>query len=340
MNSLEVKKILKENAEKIIPIIEEILVSYVDDRNKKVIKYPILTGGKIVRPSLAITSCKMFGGKEEDVLYAAASLEILHNYSLIIDDMIDHSFLRRKKPTCWAKFGRSMAECVGVDYSASIFQGAIKSKKSVEVVDILTRTMKILINGEILDVLFEQSGRENEPFVEENRFERIEDEDYFEMANKKTSALIQASCEVGALIGGAKEKQIEFLRKYGFGFGLAYQIQDDILDIFGNENIFGKKKGQDIKEGKLGNIVILYAFRELSSSDKKKFLKIIRKENAEEKEIEEAIKLIEKTSSREKTSKLANDFIEEAKENLNYLPKNKWNEILRIISDFVIKREK
>jgi len=340
MNSSEVKKFLKETADKVIPLVNEILVSDVDNRNKNAIKYPISTGGKRVRPGLAMASCLMFGGKEEDVLYAAASLEILHNYSLIIDDMIDHSSLRRKKPTCWAEFGKSMAECVGIDYTASIFQGAIKSKRSAEVTKVLARTMKVLVDGEILDILFEQSGRENEPFVKENRFKRIEDEDYFEMVNKKTSALIQSSCELGAMLAGAKEKEIEYLRKYGFGFGLAYQIQDDILDIFGDQEIFGKRKGQDIKEGKLGNIVILYAFRELSSSDKEKFLKIIRDKDAKEEEIEEAISLIERTNSEEKTRKLARNFVNEAKDNLNYLPKNKWNDILRIMADFVIKREK
>ncbi len=340
MNSLEVKKFLEENAKKVTPLIEEILVSGVDDRNKNAIKYPISTGGKRVRPGLVVASCRMFDGKEEDVLYAAAGLEILHNYSLIIDDMIDHSSLRRKKPTCWAEFGKSMAECVGIDYAASIFQGAIKSRRPIEVADILARTMKTLVDGEILDILFEQSGRDNEPFVRKNRFKRIEDEDYFEMVNKKTSALIQSSCEIGAMLAGAKEEEIELLRKYGFGFGLAYQIQDDILDIFGEQEVFGKKKGQDIKEGKLGNIVILYALRELSSSDKKKFLEIIRNEDAKEEEIEEAINLIEKTNSKERTCKLAENFVKEAKGNLDHLPKNEWNDILRIMADFVIKREK
>jgi len=340
MNSLEVKKFLEQSAKRTNPIMKELLLSYVGDENKEAIKYPLLTGGKRVRPALAIASCRMFGGKLEDVLYPSASLEILHNYSLIIDDMIDNSPLRRGNPTCWAKFGRSIAQCIAIDYSASIFQGANRSKKPIEVSEILARTMKLLVDGEILDILFEQSGRENELYVEKNRCREVTDNNYFRMANKKTSALIQASCEVGGLIAGAGKDEVELLRKYGFGFGMAFQIQDDILDIFGDKKVFGKEKAQDIIDGKLGNIIILFTFRELSSSDKRRFSQIIKKEGITEEEKKEAIRLIRKTSSFSEATKLGKNFIEEAKRNLNLLPQNEWNDILGIMADFVIERKK
>ena len=340
MNFLEVRKFLEQSAERTNPIMEELIVSHVGSENKEAIKYPFLTGGKRVRPALAIASCKMLGGKLEDVLYPAASLEILHNYSLIIDDMIDNSPLRRGNSTCWAKFGRSIAQCIAIDYSASIFQGANRSKKPIEISEILARTMKLLVDGEILDILFEQSGREDEPYVKENRCRKVTDDNYFKMANNKTSALIQASCEIGGLIAGAEKNEVGLLRKYGFGFGMAFQIQDDILDIFGDKRIFGKEKAQDIIDGKLGNIVILFTFRGLSLSDKKRFSQIIKNEEITEKEKEEAIKLIRKTNSFSEATKLGKDFIEEAKRNLSLLPQNKWNDILSTMADFVIERQK
>ncbi len=116
-----IESILTKLARKVDPIIKKILILNVDRKFQELVKYPISAGGKRLRPALAIFSCQLLGGKLKDVLYPAAALEILHNYTLIIDDMIDNSILRRGKKTCWAKFGQSMAQCVGIDFAASIF---------------------------------------------------------------------------------------------------------------------------------------------------------------------------------------------------------------------------
>jgi len=340
MTYLELKKFLNYTAKKIHPVMKELLNSDVDRKNKEVVYYQISTGGKRIRPSLAIASCKMLGGKLEDVLYPAASLEVLHNFSLIIDDIVDNSTLRRKNPTCWFKFGRSITQIISINYSAAIFQKIHQSKKSADISEILAKTMKAIVDGEILDVLFEQSGRNDEPYVKNNRYKKITKRDYFKMANKKTASMIQASCEIGGLVAGASKKELELLRKYGVNFGMAFQIQDDILDIFGKQKLFGKKPGRDIAEGKLGNIVILLAFKELSSLDKKRFLKIIRKKKISSKDVKGAIRLIKKTKSLSEASALGKGFISEAKRNLELLPKNKWNDILKAMADFVIEREK
>ncbi len=340
MTYSELKKFLNYVDLKIQPIMKELLNSSVDRKYKKVLYYQILTGGKRIRPALAIASCKMLGGKLEDVLYPAASLEILHNLCLIIDDMIDRSVLRRKELTYWSKFGKSIAEIVSIDYSAALFQGANRSKKPIEVSEIMAKTMKAIVDGEILDVLFEQSGREDEPFVQSNRYQKITEKDYFKMVSKKTASLTRASCEIGGLVAGAKKKELEFLKKYGLNFGMAFQTQDDILDIFGKPELFGKEFGRDIIEGKLGNIVILFAFRDFSSLGRKRFLKIIRKKKVAKKDIKEAIKLIKKTNAFLEASALGKSFIYEAKKNLNLLPRNKWNDILRTMANFVVEREK
>jgi len=336
----ELKKFLEFTEEKINPIIEELLISYVDPKNREAVKYQFSTGGKRLRPALAIACCNMLGGKIEDVLYPAASLEILHNYSLIADDIIDKSVLRRGKPTCWFKLGKSIAQCVEINYGAAIFQGAIRSKKPQEISELLAKTIKTLIDGEILDILFEQSSRDNEPFVRQNRYQKLIDDDYFEMVSKKTAALIQASCEIGGIVSAAKEKDLEKLREYGLNFGKAFQIQDDILDIFGAQKSFGKRRGQDIADGKMGNIVILFSSREFSSQNKKRFLEIIKKGNVNNKEVSEVVEMIKKTNSLSQASLLGKKFIDEAKKSLNSLPKNEGNDILRAMADFVIARER
>ena len=340
MTYSELKKYLSYVDDKISPVMKELLNSDVDKKNKHAVHYQILTGGKRVRPALAIASCKMFGGRLNDILYPAASLEILHNYTLIIDDIIDNSILRRKNPTCWYKFGRSISEVITIDYAAAIFQKAGQWKKSAEVSEILAKTMKAIVDGEILDILFEQSGRENEPFINKNRYREISEKDYFKMVRRKTSLFIEASCEIGGLVAGAKKREIGLLKKYGLAFGTAFQIQNDILDIIGTEKVFGKKIGEDIIEGKLGNIVILLAFKELSLNDRRKFLNIMRKGEVTKTDVREAIRLIQKTNSLSKASTLGKSYIYEAKRNLNLLPKNNWNDTLMVMADYVIERQK
>lgn len=293
-----------------------------------------------MRPTLSIISCQMLGGKIKDVLYPAAGLEIMHNYTLIVDDIIDNSLLRRGKPTLWAKFGRSTAQCVGIDYSAAVFQAANKSNNLVKTSELFAKTLKTIAGGEILDILFEQSGRKEEPYAVKNRYYNIVEKDYFKMAGKKTASLFEACCEAGGIAAQAKKKELAALRNYGFNLGIAFQIQDDILDIFGKEKNFGKVIGGDIAERKLGNIVILYALKELKPAGRKRFLRILRKEEIRKSDIKEAVKLIEKTNSREKAEALAKKFIEKAKGQLSYLPQNNWNKLLSQTADFIKERKK
>ena len=321
--------------------IQELLGSNSDKRLSQIINYQIFVGGKRLRPLLAIVCHNLLGGKRlENVLYSAAGLEILHNYTLIIDDIIDNSVLRRGKKTCWAKFGISITQCIGIEYSATIFQSANRSKYPIKISELFAKTMKVISEGEVLDILFEQGERENESYVTENRYLEIENKDYFEMVGKKTASLFQSCCETGGICANAKEKEINALKSYGFNLGIAFQIRDDILDIFSKEKTFGKTIGKDIIEKKLGNIVVLYALKEFTTKDKKRFLKIIRKENINDRDVKQAMELIKKTNSKEKADLLGKSFVKKAKKSLNSLPKNKWSNILEEFANFIVEREK
>lgn len=326
--------------QKVDPAIYELLCTHVEQRCQNLAKYQISCGGKRLRPTLAFLSCELLGGKEEDVLYPAASLEILHNSTLIIDDIIDHSDTRRGNKTVWKKYGTSMAECFSMDYVASVFQGAMKSPKPKELTELFAKTLKTIVDGEVDDILFERSGRESEPFVQENRFENITEEDYHLMAEKKTAALIKASCETGGICAGGSASDVELLGEYGFNIGVAFQIRDDILDIFGDEKEFGKKIGKDIIEKKLGNIVVLFAIKELNAQEREELLSILNTSQAiQDSQVESAINLIKKTSANEKASKLAEEFVEKALMVLNKLPKNEANNTLAEIATFIVQRK-
>jgi len=336
----KINNFLAEITDSVNKVMNNLLALYADKENKELIEYQVSTGGKRLRPALAIICCKLLGKKTKDVLYAAAGLELIHNYSLIVDDVIDNSPLRRNEPTVWAKFGKSIAQCIGLDYSATIFQAANRSKKSVEITEVFSRAIKEIFAGEVLDILFEQTGREEDPYVVKNRYKDITEDNYLEMVCKKTASLFGASCEIGAICADANLKETKLLKDYGFNLGMAFQISDDILDIFGKEESFGKKIGKDIEEGKGGNAVIFLASKEFSEEDKKVFWDIIRKKSNTEEDIKMAINLIQKTNAKEKALDYARSFAEKAKRDLFLLPQNKWNYFLMGITNLVVERDK
>ena len=323
------------------PVIKRVLISGVDKKFHDIVSYQISTGGKRLRPALAIISCLALGGKIKDVLYPAAGLEILHNYTLIIDDMIDNDQERRGKPTLWSKFGESIAQCVGIDYGTAVFQAAKHSNKYIKISELFALLMKDITDGQILDILFEQQGRYDESYVLKNRYSKITEKDYFKMVSQKTASLFQTCCEVGGICAKASEKRLEALKNFGLNLGIAFQIQDDILDIFGEPNSRKTSlQGKDILERKGGNIVILIALNELSSKERENFLKIFKKEKIEGRDIRGAIKLIKKTSAFQKANLLGRQYIEKAKKYLQFFPKNKWRNLLEDFANFAMKREK
>ncbi|MFA5368971.1 MAG: polyprenyl synthetase family protein [Candidatus Paceibacterota bacterium] len=321
------------------PKIKEILNISVDKKTQNLLDYQISTGGKRLRPALAIVTCLACGGKIKDVLYSAAGLEILHNCTLIYDDIIDGSDLRRGQPTVWAKYGKSITECLGLDYAAAIFQATNKSRYPVAVSEILAQTLKKIMDGQILDMLFEQSGRKDEKYINENRFKKITEKDYLKMIGLKTASLTQACCEIGALIANAKKDSLKNIKHYGFNLGVAFQIKDDILDVFGKEKEFGKKIGKDIQDKKIGNIVILYALEELGTK-KNNLLNILKKNRILDSDIKKALKIIGQTKARERALVLEKNYVKRTKASLEKLPPSRWRKLLTEMIYYVIERNK
>lgn len=336
----DIRKTLEDITKKVDPAICELLSCSVDEKYQDLAKYQMSCGGKRLRPALAIISCELLGGKAKDALYSAASLEILHNSTLIIDDIIDHSDSRRNKPTVWKEFGTSMAECFSMGYVASIFQGANKSPERSELTEVLAKALKTVINGEVEDILFERSGREDEPFVVENRYPTVSKKDYFSMIEKKTAVLIQASCQVGGICAGGSKEQIDALMDYGWGIGVSFQLRDDILDIFGDEKSFGKKIGKDIIEKKMGNIVVILALEELGAEDKDTILNILNSSEAvKDDDVSEAIRIIKKTGAKDRASELSKKYVDDALKSLQKLPQNESNQSLQDLAEFIIERK-
>jgi geranylgeranyl diphosphate synthase type I len=341
MSKIDLKEKLAQINELVEPAITELLIKDVEQNNIPAILHQCEAGGKRIRPALIALSGQLFGADIHDLVYPAAAAEILHNATLIIDDIIDHSEFRRNEPTCWNKYGQSMAECASMDYLASVFEGVNRANNSSRLVNLYSKTLKIIVDGEIKDILFERSGRDNEQFVVDNRYKTITKDDYLSMIGQKTAILLQMCCTTGAICANATEEQIATISEYGWNLGMAFQIRDDILDIFGDEKSFGKKIGKDIIEKKMGNFVILSAIEQLESDDKMLILNLLEGTNeVTDEDVKIVTALIEKTNAKKTADDLAVFYIQKAFDDLSKLPQNEFNETLVEIANYIVNRSK
>jgi len=199
--------------------------------------------GKRIRPLLVLLSTASCGVDWQSALPAAAAVELVHNFSLVHDDIQDNSPKRRGRDTVWTKWGEPMAINVGDALFVMSNQAIIDLKNSypaevvVKVAEILHNTCLDLTRGQFLDMSYEES-------------KDLSVEDYWPMISGKTSALLIACCQIGALLGGADEEKQEAYRSFGHYLGLAFQVQDDILGIWGDEKLTGKSAASDLVEGK------------------------------------------------------------------------------------------
>ena len=341
MSDTNLKEKLSEISGLVMPVIEKLLTQNVEEYNAELVVYQCKVGGKRIRPSLVVLSGQVFGGNINDLLYPAASIEILHNSTLVIDDIIDHSEFRRDEPTVWNKYGTSVAQCIAFDYLAAVYEGINHVNNSSKLIDLYSKTLKTIIDGEIKDILFERSGREDEDYVVKNRYKTITKDDYFKMIGQKTAILLQACCKAGAIVANASDEQIEAIGDFGFNLGIAFQIRDDILDIFGDEKEFGKKIGKDIIEKKMGNFVILSAIEQLASDDKDIICNLLnRPSEISDQDVETITLLIKKTNAKQIAESNASTYIQNALWALEKLPNNEYNEKLAELAKFIIDRNK
>ena len=341
MSDTNLKEKLSEISGLVMPVIEELLTQNVEEHNSELVVYQCKVGGKRIRPSLVVLSGQVFGAGINELLYPAASIEILHNSTLVIDDIIDHSEFRRDEPTVWNKYGKSIAECTAFDYLAAVYEGINHVNNSSKLIDLYSKTLKTIIDGEIKDILFERSGREDEDYVVKNRYQTITKDDYFKMIGQKTAVLLQACCKAGAIVAGASDEQINIIGDFGFNLGNAFQIYDDILDIFGNEKEFGKKIGKDIIEKKMGNFVILSAIEQLESNDRDIICNLLNgSSEISDQDVETITSLIKKTDAKQIAESNASTYIQNALRALEKLPNNEYNEKLAELAKFIIDRNK
>jgi geranylgeranyl diphosphate synthase type II len=204
------------------------------------IEYMISIGGKRLRPELCLLTYNLFSDKiDKPILYPALALEIFHGFTLIHDDIMDQAELRRGQQTVYRKWDNNIAILSGDVMSIQAYQLLANAPQAVlpQVLALFSKTAAQVCEGQQYDMNFE-----NIPYITMD--------DYISMISLKTAVLIACSAKMGALIAGAEEKTAQALYDFAFSLGIAFQIQDDLFDTFGQGNVFGKKIGGDIMNNK------------------------------------------------------------------------------------------
>lgn len=199
------------------------------------IEYTLAAGGKRVRPQLAMIASQLFDGNDEDVLPAALALEIFHNFTLLHDDVMDHAEVRRGRPTVHIKWNENTAILSGDQMLIEAYKmlSQVPANKLPKVLQLFNKMATEICEGQQYDVDFESQ-------------EHVAIDDYLLMIRLKTSVLLATALQMGAYIAGADEQAQDALYQFGIHIGLAFQIQDDILDVWGDPATFGKAIGGDI----------------------------------------------------------------------------------------------
>ena len=239
------------------------------------IAYTILQSGKRLRPMLCLLANEMFGGDEQQALWPALALETFHNFTLIHDDIMDKAPMRRGMPTVYQKWNADIAILSGDAMLAKAFQFALKPRKGAELAQQLGKVAIEICEGQQMDLNFETLGD-------------VTIDEYLEMIRLKTAVLLATALQMGATVGDATTTDIQHLYDFGINMGMSFQLQDDILDLYSDVEVFGKRHGGDIAENKK-TYLYLKALELASEKDRKRLAHLftLRIDHDEEEKIEE-----------------------------------------------------
>lgn len=289
-----------------------------------------LAGGKRLRPVLSMISCEAVGGDVSRVIPLSIAIELVHNFTLVHDDIMDKSKLRRNLPAVHIEYGEPTAIMAGDLLFAKGFEslhrtiGDCDVFKNVEYG--LIDTIREICEGQQLDMDFEKESA-------------VPEEKYLEMILKKTAVFFQYACESGAILGGAETEKSNALSEYGKNLGLAFQIHDDYLDMSSDSEILGKDIGNDIRNGKK-TLIAVHALNNAKDDDLIALEKTFSKIDASDDEIKKVYQVFKNTGSIDYAKNTAIVHCDKAKKALNVLSDSESKNILLGLADFSITREK
>ena len=279
--------------------------------------YLLDAGGKRIRPILVVLSCQAVGGRIKDCIDAALAVELLHSFTLIHDDIMDHDDLRRGRPTVHKRWDDATAILAGDGLVTLAYSTLLKTHhpKIEEVLHEFTNGLADLCEGQALDKEFETK-------------ETISTEEYDVMISKKTARLIEVSCTIGAILGNGDKGDIEIMKRFALSLGKAFQIQDDLLDIMSEEDVSGKPRGSDLIRKKK-TYLTTYFFNNASPSIIDRFHQLWNKETLTCEEMSKLIDLLEKSGAVQRAREEVENRINSAVNDLDGLRPGKARETLK-----------
>jgi geranylgeranyl diphosphate synthase type I len=296
-------------------------------------RHIIDAGGKRLRPFLVLKTCKLVGGNEEDALATASSLEMLHTFTLLHDDIMDQDGKRRGVLSVHTKWGIPIAIVAGDLLFAKVYAAItkytdpkrVKPKRILQVLEEISEATIVLCEGQTRDMLFEDK-------------ETVSEEEYFKMIEGKTAALFETSARCGGLLGGATKSQVKRLGEFGRYAGIAFQVIDDILALTADEKVLKKPVGNDIREGKR-TLMVVYSLKKASKSQRQKILETLGNRDASAEQIKETILLFESLGGIDYAKKLADKYVCKSKKALSRFPDGQDKEDLLNLVDLIFARQ-
>ncbi len=289
-------------------------------------RYALQAGGKLLRPLLAIVSCEAVGGRLEDVLDAAAALELVHNFSLVHDDIMDNDDLRRGRETVYKKWNANVGILAGDAILVTAYEALseITTQYLPQILREFNQGILEVCEGQALDMEFEER-------------QDVTPDEYFYMIDRKTAKLFSLSCVSGAILGGGSEADIRALRTFGMKLGRAFQVQDDLLDLLADQETLGKDIGSDIQADKKTYLVI---FTKAHADDRQlqQLDSVRQKKKLGTDDIRQVIDIMQTVGAIDAAQKEVQSALSDARAALNRLENNEPRRLLAGLLDMLEHR--
>ena len=320
---LELKNLLSNKLDNVEALIQQKLKSDVN-LIEKMSNHHLSSGGKRLRALLTLGSAKLTGYNENKRdINLAACVELIHSATLLHDDVIDESELRRGEKTTNTIWGNQSSILVG-DYLLSRCFEMMVEDGDLEILKLLSSTSAKIAQGEVLQL--QHKGEAD-----------LLEETYIDIINLKTASLFSAATKTGACLSGSNQKEKKALESYGRNLGLAFQIADDALDYYAKEKLFGKEVGKDFFEGKV-TLPLITVFQKGNEEEKNFLNEIMKKKNRTEEDFSETLALINKYKAVEATFKKAEYFVNVSFDALAIFPDTEDKRILQNLTSFSLNR--
>jgi octaprenyl-diphosphate synthase len=294
------------------------------DRIGEIGRYLLLSGGKRIRPILILLTAKLAGYTGDRLFPLSAMVEFMHTATLLHDDVIDHSPLRRGYPTVNSRWGSALSILVG-DFLYAKAMALVVDDGDPQILKEITRVTMTMTEGQVMEML--QAGDIT-----------LSEAAYLRIVQQKTATLFGACCFIGGVLGGLSATPCEGLRRFGLAFGSAFQLVDDALDFIGKEDRLGKPVGSDLREGKV-TLPVIVSLQNALAEESAMVLDFVRGADKSPAAFQGILTLVQKYNGIEYALKEAGRYVEQAKLELQAFADAPAYDLLMELTDFIAKRE-